>query len=105
MAAREQFTTARSAYARAVKGEHFDSAAVGEAFDAQQSALEELKKSVREGMGKVHEALTPEQRVVLGDLIEFGPRGMHGGCGHARFGGHHHGGGWRQAQGPSTVNL
>jgi Spy/CpxP family protein refolding chaperone len=106
-AAREQFKTARTAYARAVKGEHFDGAAVGEAFDAQQAALEELKKSVREGLGKVHEALNPEQRKVLGDLIEYGPRAMHGGgCGHGHFGHHHRGGGWREAQAnPSTVNL
>lgn len=102
-AVREQFFTARGSYARAMRGEHFDGAAVGEAFDSQQAAVEELKKSVREGMARVHEALTPEQRTVLGDLIEHGPRGMHGGWrGHGRFG--HHGG-WRAAAGPSPVNL
>lgn len=95
---REQFFTARGAYARAVRGEHFDGASVGEAFDAQQAAVEEVKKAAREGMAKVHEALNPEQRKMLGDLIEFGPRAFHGGCAHA----HHHG--FRHG-GPATVNL
>ncbi len=87
-AAREQFFTARSSYARSVRGEHFDGAAVGEAFDAQQGTVEEVKKAVREGLSKVHEALNPEQRKLLGDLLEFGPRALHGHCGHHR--GFHH---------------
>lgn len=99
--AREQFFRARSQYAKAVRGEHFDNEAVSAAFDAQQASFEELKKSFREGMQKVHEALNPEQRARLGDLLEFGPRAMHGGgCGH-RFHGHHA----RPASGEPTVNL
>ena len=98
-AARDQLRGARGAYARAVKGEHFDGAAVSEAFDAQQAAVEELKKSVREGMARVHEALRPEQRVQLAELIEYGPRALHGRghCG-GHFGHHRHGG-WREARG------
>jgi Spy/CpxP family protein refolding chaperone len=80
-AARDQFFNARASYARAMRGEHFDNAAVGEAFDSQQAAVEEVKKSVREALSKMHEALNPEQRKALGDLIEFGPRS---------FGHHHH---------------
>jgi Spy/CpxP family protein refolding chaperone len=92
-AARDQFRGARGAYARAVRGEHFDGAAVSEAFDAQQAAVEELKKSVREAMAKVHEALRPEQRAELAQLIEFGPHGRwHGHSGHRH-------GGWREARG------
>lgn len=101
-AAREQMMNARSAYARAVRGEHFDSPAVGEAFDAQQAALEEVKKVVREGLAKVHEALNPEQRQVLGDLIEYGPHAGRGHCG-GHFHGHRgHHGGWRPAAGGPT---
>ena len=68
--------------------------------------FQELKKAVREGMQQIHEALSPEQRNRFADLVEFGPRRMHGGgCGHARFGHHHHHG-YRPAGGePSTVNL
>jgi Spy/CpxP family protein refolding chaperone len=101
-AAREQFNTARAGFARAVRGEHFDNAAVGESFDAQQAAVEELKKSVREGLAKVHEALNPEQRKVFGDLIEYGPRAMGGGC-HGGQGFHR--GGFRPTGGPAAVNL
>jgi Spy/CpxP family protein refolding chaperone len=103
--AREQFFRARSSYAKAVRSETFDSAAVNEAFDAQQASVDELKKAVREGLQAVHEALSPEQRNRLGDLIEFGPSRMHGGgCSRGRFGHSHHG--FRPAGGePSSVNL
>ena len=106
--AREQFFRARSSYAAAVRGETFDSAAVNASFDAQQASLDEVKKAVREGMQQIHEALSPEQRNRLGDLIEFGPSRMHGGsCSRGRFGGgghSHHG--YRPAGGePSSVNL
>lgn len=98
--ARDQFFRARAQYAKAVRGEHFDNEAVSAAFDAQQAAFEELKKSVRTGLQQIHEALNPEQRARLGDLIEYGPRHMHG-CG-----GHHFHHGFRPASGgPSTVNL
>jgi Spy/CpxP family protein refolding chaperone len=98
-AARDQFRGARGAYARAVRGEHFDGAAVSEAFDAQQVAVEELKKTLREGLAKVHEALRPEQRARLADLIEHGPRGMYGhGC-HGHMGHRDHFHGWREARG------
>lgn len=104
--AREQFFRARSTYANAVRGETFDSTAVNEAFEAQQASVDEVKKAVREGMQAMHEALSPEQRKALGDLIEFGPRSMHGGggCGRSRFGHSHHG--YRPAGGePNSVNL
>jgi Spy/CpxP family protein refolding chaperone len=102
---RSQFFNSRSAFAGAMRGEAFDSAAVNAAFDAQQASLDEVKKAMREGMQAIHEALTPEQRTRLADLVEFGPARMHGGgCGRARFGGH----GFRHAAGgpdSSTVSL
>ncbi len=103
--AREQFFRARSSYAKAVRSETFDSAAVNEAFDAQQASVDEVKKAVREGLQAVHEALSPEQRNRLGDLIEFGPSRMHGGgCNKGHFGGHgHHG--YRAGGEPSSVNF
>lgn len=103
--AREQFFRARGAYGKAVRGETFDSATVNEAFDAQQASVDEVKKAVREGMQQIHEALGPEQRNRLGDLIEFGPSRMHGGWGRGRFS-HHHNHDCRPAGGePSSVNL
>lgn len=83
-AAREELFRGRAAYAKAMRGEHFEGAAVDAAFETQQAAVDELKKAVKEGMAAVHEALTAEQRARLADLVEFGPARMHG-CGHGRF--------------------
>jgi len=95
---REELFRARSTFAKSVRGEAFDTESVRDQFDKQQTAMDELKKTVLAGMQKIHEALTPEQRAVAGDLIEFGPRhGFGGGCGHRRFG--HHG------YGHQAVNL
>ncbi|MFZ5442369.1 MAG: Spy/CpxP family protein refolding chaperone [Myxococcota bacterium] len=103
MQTREQFFRARSSYAKAMRGEQFDSAAVNEAFDAQQASVDEVKKALREAMQQIHEALTPEQRSRAADLIEFGPARMHG-CGRHHFG--HHPGRWGHGPGqPSAVNL
>lgn len=82
-AAREALFSARGDFAKAMRGEHFDSAAVDEAFARQQAALDELKKAAREGLAKIHEALTPEQRAHAAQLIELGPSFGHG-CGHRR---------------------
>lgn len=104
--AREQFFSARGAYARAMRGEHFDSAAVDAAFEAQQSSVDALKKSVKEGMQQIHEALSPDQRNRLADIVEFGPRHMHGGgWGRGHFGHHGHSGHRPVGGEPSTVNL
>jgi Spy/CpxP family protein refolding chaperone len=109
---RSQFFNSRTAFAAAMRGESFDSAGVNAAFDAQQASVDDVKKALREGMQAIHEALTPEQRTRLADLVEFGPARMHGGfgggCGHARFGGHGHGhhGGFRHAGGDQgSVSL
>lgn len=97
--AREQVFRARTAYAKAMRSETFDTAAVNEAFDAQQASVDEVKKAVREGLQSVHEALSPEQRARLGDLLEFGPGRLHGCGGHGRFA--HHGS--RPAGGESSA--
>lgn len=100
-AAREELFKSRSAFARAMRGEHFDGAAADAAFDTQQAAVDDLRKSVRVGMASVHEALTPEQRARLADLLEYGPRRMYGhGCG-----GHFHHGPRHAGGEPQSVNL
>ncbi len=97
--ARDQVFNSRADFAKAMRGEQFDSAAVNERFEAQQLSLDEMKKALREGFQSVHEALSPEQRNRLADLIEFGPARMHGCGGRGRFGHHNH------SYRPSAVNL
>jgi Spy/CpxP family protein refolding chaperone len=93
-AVREELFRGRGTFAKATRGEAFDTESVREQFEKQQGTLEDLKKAALAAMQKVHEALTPEQRAIAGDLIEFGPRHFGGGCGHHRFGGGHRHGPW-----------
>jgi Spy/CpxP family protein refolding chaperone len=104
--AREEMFRAKSEYAKAMRGEQFDNEAVNAAFEKQQATLEDLKKTLKEKLQSIHEALNPQQRAALADLIEFGPRHLHGGhCGgagrfsHGPFG--HRG----PVGGPSTVSV
>lgn len=103
-AAKDAFFGGRIDLGRAMRGEHFDTAAVNAAFDKQQEAVDAFKKSVLENMQKIHEALTPEQRQAAAELIESGPRALHGGCGH-RHGGGRWGGGYGRGSQASAVNL
>ena len=102
---REAFFNGRADFARAMSGEHFEGATVTEAFDKQQTAVDAMKKTVLENMQKIHEALNPEQRKIAAELLQYGPRAMHGGggCGggHGRWGGH----GRSTSSQPGAVNL
>ncbi|MBL9038885.1 MAG: periplasmic heavy metal sensor [Archangium sp.] len=85
-AVRETLFTTRGDFAKAMRAETFDTAAVNEAFDKQQAAVDELKASVRGGLQQLHEALTPEQRAQVADLLEYGPHRMGGWRHHGRHG-------------------
>jgi Spy/CpxP family protein refolding chaperone len=101
--AREEMFRARSEYAKAMRGEHFDNEAINAAFEKQQATVDELKKTVKERLQAIHEALNPQQRAVLADLIEFGPGRMHHGGSGRWGGGHfsHHG----RGSGPQAVSV
>lgn len=111
-AARESMFGARADVAKAMRSDTFDSASLNEVIEKQQTQLDELKKSVREGLQSIHEVMTPDQRAALADLIEFGPAEFQGHGGHHR----HHGGGpfgrrgWggrrgERGEGAERVNL
>ena len=105
-AAKEAFFGGRVDIGRAMRGETFDTAAVNEAFEKQQTAVDAFKKTVLEQMQKIHEALTPEQRLAAGDLIENGPRALHGGgCGGGHGRGRWGGSGYGRGSQASAVNL
>lgn len=109
-AMREALRTARADFANAMRAEGFDSTRAREAMDRQQTLIDELKAAALAGMQKIHEALDPEQRKRVGDLLEFGPSRFGGGCGggwgHGRHGGYSGRGGpeGRYASG-GAVNL
>ena len=104
--AREEMFRARSEYAKAMRGESFDNEAINSAFEKQQATVDELKKTLKERLQAIHEALNPQQRAVLADLIEFGPGRMHHG-GHGHWGGGHfsHHGRGSHGQGPQAVSV
>lgn len=58
--------------ARAMRGESFDEAALGAAFTAQETSLNEMRQAVKEAMARIHEALDPEQRERLAEIFESG---------------------------------
>ena len=105
-ALRAELMSAGPDLAKAFRGEAFDTQAVKERFDKQQAALEELKKAVLAGMQQTHEALRPDQRSLVSEWLEYGPR-LHG------FGRHHHhghhrcgpGGRWGGRHDGAPVNL
>jgi Spy/CpxP family protein refolding chaperone len=98
--ARGEMERARTEYARAMRGEQFDNEAVNAAFEKQQAAVDEIKSTIKSKMQAIHEALTPDQRKVLADLIEFGPGRFQG---HGRWHGRY--GGGSMGRGPSTVSV
>ena len=90
---RDLWGDTRAGWAKSLRGEAFDAAALRE-LDAQQDArIEELRKTIHASLGRIHEALDPKQRQELADLIERGGR-PHSGR-HRDYGGCHRG--WRGA--------
>lgn len=85
---RDELSAARASMARSLRGESFDAAALREMDARQDELIDNLRKTVRASMSKIHEALDPKQRRELADLLEHG-------WGHGyRYGGGC-GGGWR----------
>jgi Spy/CpxP family protein refolding chaperone len=105
-AMKEELSKLRADIARSMRGENFDTAQAREAMDRQQTLIDELRAAAIAGMQKIHEALDPEQRKRVGDLLEFGPSrfGYGGGCGGHFGGGRGHGHG-RYASNSGAVNL
>ena len=79
---------ARKDVASSFKGETFDHDPLKAAFTRHDALLEEIQRTVLVELSKVHEALNPEQRKQVADLLENG-------FGHGRWGGGHHGWGGR----------
>lgn len=96
---KDQWGPSRTALAGSMRGEHFDGAMLRELFSRHDVALETLRNAAQDGLSRMHEALDPNQRRELADIIEHGwgygwrgGRGWHGrGCGgRGRWGGRPH---------------
>jgi Spy/CpxP family protein refolding chaperone len=96
----EEKDKARKDVAAAFKGEQFDHEPMKAAFTRHDGLLEEIQRTILVELSKVHEALNPEQRKQVSELIEngFGGRGYgygswgggHRRCGGGRWGRHGH---------------
>lgn len=92
---RDELEQLRREVGRTLRAEGFDPAAVRESFARQRAHLDTLEEAVLGHLGKLHEALDPEQRERLARLVEHGPRGFMGhhrrwGAGMGHFGHHTH---------------
>jgi hypothetical protein len=76
---------ARRDVATAFKQETFDHGPMKDAFTRADGILEEIQRTILVELSKVHEALNPEQRKQVADLLESG----FGGYGYGRWGGGH----------------
>ncbi|HEX8437391.1 periplasmic heavy metal sensor [Archangium sp.] len=84
---RDELSATRAAIARSLRGETFDSASLRELDAKHDELVDNLRKTLRTSLSKIHEALDARQRRELADLLEHG-----WGYGYARGG---CGGGWR----------
>lgn len=85
---RDELSARRAAIARSLRGETFDPAALHELDARHDELIDNLRKTLRISLSKIHEALDPRQRRELADLLEHG-----WGHGYRRYGGGC--GGWR----------
>lgn len=90
---RDEADHTRTEVARALRGEVLDRDALELVFVRHEEQLKKLREAVTEGLRSVHEALGPEQRRELSELISHG--GLHR-CGP---GAHWHRRGWDEKRG------
>ena len=67
---RDEPSATRAAIARSLRGETFDSASLRELDARHDELIDNLRKTLRASLSKVHEALDPKQRRELADLLE-----------------------------------
>ncbi len=78
-AIKKQGKASRDEVARVLRNESLDEEALGELFSRHDDALREVHQAFAGALGRIHNALDPEQRETLAELIEAGPRRGFGG--------------------------
>ncbi len=79
---KDEARRSRGDLAWAMRAEVFDAAPLNESFKKQKEGVEAMHKAVLEGAQKIHEVLSPQQRLLASEMIEHGFHGGH--CGHHR---------------------
>ncbi len=79
---RGAFTSSRTAFAEALKGEQFDPAGLDALRTEQDEAFGRVHDALGAALKKAHATLDDEQRERLADFISRGPRNRH--CGPRR---------------------
>ncbi len=74
--AKREMKRSRDEIAAAFEGEYFDETKVGESFAKQDQTIENLRKAAVGALSRAHEALDPEQRRRLAELLVNGPRAV-----------------------------
>lgn len=72
---RREGERSRNDVASLLRTESLDETILGELFARHDERLRELQKAFADALGRVHQALDPEQRRRLATLIESGPQG------------------------------
>jgi Spy/CpxP family protein refolding chaperone len=83
---RSEIHASREDVAKIISGATFDEAAVGNMFSRHDDALRAIRLAVTGSLAKVHEALTPEQRQRMADMLHRMPDfGQHQGRDHGPY--------------------
>ena len=67
---RSELHASREDVAKIISGATFDESAVGNMFSRHDEALRAVRLAVTGALAKVHEALTPEQRQRLAEILQ-----------------------------------
>lgn len=78
---RSELHASRADLAGAMRGESFDEARVRAAFERQQTVLAALQEVALRQVKQVFDALQPDQRRQIAEVLEHGPGALHGGHG------------------------
>jgi hypothetical protein len=73
---REEGNASRNDVAKVLRQESLDENALGELFSRHDDRLRDVQKAFAGALGRIHNALEPDQRARLAEMIESAPRGF-----------------------------
>lgn len=73
---REEGNASRNDVAKVLRQESLDENALGDLFSRHDDRLRDVQKAFAGALGRIHNALEPDQRARLAEMIESAPRGF-----------------------------